>query len=253
MQAGVGQSLAEAREAKFLETPRARVALISVASTFPDTRAPADARRHARASRPEPAALHDDHHSRPSRWRRSAALRRRPPGRPPGNRRHLNFSGAASSSAPRPASSTEPLKEDLDEIAAVVKNAAGLADYAIVTIHAHEGGARSHRAGRFSRDLRARDGGRRRRSVRRSRAARAARHRDLQGQADLLQPRRFHFPERDAAAAAGDNYEPYDLGADSHVNDFNDARYDFDKSGFPADPPDLGSGRRHARSFAAIN
>src|SRR5262245_8422100 len=36
VQAGVGHSLAEAREAKFLETPKARVALISVASTFPD-------------------------------------------------------------------------------------------------------------------------------------------------------------------------------------------------------------------------
>ena len=37
VQAGVGQSLAEAREAKFLETPKGRVALISVASTFPDS------------------------------------------------------------------------------------------------------------------------------------------------------------------------------------------------------------------------
>src|SRR5688572_12704396 len=37
VQAGVGQSLAEAREAKFLETPKGRVALISMASTFPDS------------------------------------------------------------------------------------------------------------------------------------------------------------------------------------------------------------------------
>ena len=36
VQAGVGQSLSEAREAKFLETPKGRIALISVASTFPD-------------------------------------------------------------------------------------------------------------------------------------------------------------------------------------------------------------------------
>ena len=42
VQAGVGQSLAEAREAKFLETPKGRIALISVASTFPD---------HSRAGR----------------------------------------------------------------------------------------------------------------------------------------------------------------------------------------------------------
>src|SRR6188474_3739796 len=37
VEAGVGNSLAEAREAKFLETPKGRVALISVASTFPDS------------------------------------------------------------------------------------------------------------------------------------------------------------------------------------------------------------------------
>src|SRR5687768_15512453 len=35
VEAGVGNSLAEAREAKFLETPKARVALVSAASTFP--------------------------------------------------------------------------------------------------------------------------------------------------------------------------------------------------------------------------
>ena len=36
VQAGVGESLQEAREAKFLETAKARVALVSCASTFPD-------------------------------------------------------------------------------------------------------------------------------------------------------------------------------------------------------------------------
>src|SRR5207248_1944945 len=36
VQAGVGESLREAREAKFLDTEKGRVALISVASTFPD-------------------------------------------------------------------------------------------------------------------------------------------------------------------------------------------------------------------------
>ena len=63
VQAGVGQSLAEAREAKFLETPKGRVALISVASTFPD---------HSRAGRTRgdmparpglnPLRFDDDHH-----------------------------------------------------------------------------------------------------------------------------------------------------------------------------------------------
>ena len=42
IQAGVGQSLPEAREARFLESPKGRVALISVASTFTE---------HSRAGR----------------------------------------------------------------------------------------------------------------------------------------------------------------------------------------------------------
>jgi len=37
VQAGVGEDLAEAREARFLDTPKGRVALVSVASTFPIT------------------------------------------------------------------------------------------------------------------------------------------------------------------------------------------------------------------------
>ena len=62
VQAGVGQSLAEAREAKFLETPKGRVALISVASTFTDhSRAGSTRGDMPAASRSEPAALHDDH------------------------------------------------------------------------------------------------------------------------------------------------------------------------------------------------
>jgi len=36
VQAGVGDSLREAREARFLDTDKGRVALISTASTFPD-------------------------------------------------------------------------------------------------------------------------------------------------------------------------------------------------------------------------
>src|SRR4029078_3534790 len=36
---------------------------------------------------------------------------------------------------------TEPLKEDLDGIAAVVRNASKQADYTIVNSHTHEGGA----------------------------------------------------------------------------------------------------------------
>ena len=124
--AGSGESLPEAREAKFLETPKGRIALISVASTFPD---------HSRAGR-----TRGDVPSRPGLARCAS----RPPmsspgsassssGRPPGAHRHdprrragdtLTFVGRRFVVGPRPAIRTEPRQEDVDEIAAVVKSAA---------------------------------------------------------------------------------------------------------------------------------
>ena len=61
VQAGVGAGLTQAREAKFLETAEGRVALISMASTFPDhARAGRTRGRRAAAPGPQPAALFDD-------------------------------------------------------------------------------------------------------------------------------------------------------------------------------------------------
>ena len=47
----------------------------------------------------------------------------------------------------------------------------------------------------------------------------------------------FIFQNETLLRLPSENYATYDLGPDAHVNDFNDQRYDFDKSGFPADPP----------------
>ena len=47
----------------------------------------------------------------------------------------------------------------------------------------------------------------------------------------------FIFQNETLLRLPSENYEPLNLGPAAHVNDFNDARYDFDKSGFPADPP----------------
>ena len=45
----------------------------------------------------------------------------------------------------------------------------------------------------------------------------------------------FIFQDDSLVRLPSENYETYGLGANAYVNDFNDARYDFDKSGFPAD------------------
>jgi Bacterial capsule synthesis protein PGA_cap len=45
----------------------------------------------------------------------------------------------------------------------------------------------------------------------------------------------FIFENETLQRLPSENYETSDLGAAAHVNDFNDRRYNFDKSGFPAD------------------
>lgn len=244
VQAGVGQSLAEAREAKFLETPRGRVALISVASTFPD---------HSRAGR-----TRGDMPARPGlnplRFdtittvtpERLAALRaiadeiagRSTPsdaGGLPAPGATLNFFGRRFTAGPEPGVRTTPNKQDLDEIAAVVKSAAGLADYTLVTIHAHEGGRDRLVPADFlvtfaramidaGADLFVGHGPHVLRGVE-----------IYKGKPILYSLGDFIFQNETLLRLPSENYEPYNLPADAHVNDFNDARYDADKSGFPAD------------------
>jgi poly-gamma-glutamate synthesis protein (capsule biosynthesis protein) len=45
----------------------------------------------------------------------------------------------------------------------------------------------------------------------------------------------FMFQNDTLLRLPSENYEPYNLGPDAHVGDFNDRRYNFDRSGFPAD------------------
>ena len=242
VQAGVGHSLAEAREAKFLETPKGRVALISVASTFPD---------HSRAGR-----TRGDMPARPGlnplrfttittvTAERMATLRQiaaeinsrgQPTGAPPATGNTLNFFGRRFTVGPSPGISTEPNAEDLSEIAAVVKSAAGLADYTIVTIHAHEGGRDRLVPADFliafaramvdaGADMFVGHGPHVLRGIE-----------IYKGKPIMYSLGDFIFENETLQRLPSENYETYDLGAAAHVNDFNDARYNFDKSGFPAD------------------
>src|SRR5262245_16113832 len=143
VQAGVGESLAEAREAKFLETPKGRVALVSVASTFPD---------HSRAGRTRgdmparpglnPLRFTTTTTVTPARLAELRQIAAEIAGRPAGNAAgdSFTFFGRRFVAGAQPGVKTEPLKEDLDEIVSVVRNASRLSDYTIVTSHTHEGG-----------------------------------------------------------------------------------------------------------------
>jgi poly-gamma-glutamate synthesis protein (capsule biosynthesis protein) len=238
VQAGVGQSLAEAREAKFLETAKGRVALISVASTFPDssragrTRGDMPARPGLNPLRFTTTTTITADHMTALRAMASATT-----GRPPGTGDTFTYLGNRFVVGTTPGIKTDPRKEDVDEIAAVVKNAAGLADYTIVTIHAHEGGKDRFLPADFlvtfaramvdaGADLFVGHGPHVLRGI------------ELyKGKPILYSLGDFIFQNETLQRLPSENYEPYNLGATAHVNDFNDSRYDFDKSGFPSDPP----------------
>ena len=236
VQAGVGQSLAEAREARFLDTAKGRIALISVASTFPD---------HSRAGR-----TRGDMPARPGlnplRFSTTYVVTRQRfdelrqtmteiEGRPPAAGESLNFFGRRFVVGDKAGLRTEPLKEDLDEIASVVRNASRLADLTLVTIHAHEGHIDrllpaqflvtfAHAMVEAGADLFVGHGPHVLRGIE-----------IYKGKPILYSLGDFIFQNETLLRLPSENYEPYDLGADAHVADFNDRRYDHDKAGFPAD------------------
>jgi poly-gamma-glutamate capsule biosynthesis protein CapA/YwtB (metallophosphatase superfamily) len=240
VQAGVGQSLAEAREAKFLETARGRVALISVASTFPDhsragrTRGDMPARPGLNPLRFETVTTVTPAHLAILQAMAAEITGRPVPAEPaPAT---LNFFGRRFTAGDTPGITTVPNQQDLDEIAAVVRSAAGLADYTLVTIHAHEGGRDRLVPADFlvtfaramvdaGADLFVGHGPHVLRGVEM-----------YKGKPILYSLGDFIFQNETLMRLPSENYEPYGLDADKHVNDFNDARYDFDKRGFPADP-----------------
>jgi poly-gamma-glutamate capsule biosynthesis protein CapA/YwtB (metallophosphatase superfamily) len=237
VQAGVGQSLAEAREAKYLETPKGRVAIISVASTFPDS-SRAGRTRGDMPARPglNPLRFTTTTTITADQMTALRTIASQTSGRPPQTGEVLTYLGNRFVVGATPGIRTEPLKQDLDEIAAVVKNASGLADYVMVTIHAHEGQSRDRLLAAdflvtFARAMV--DAGADMFVGHGPHVLRAVEI--YKGKPIFYSLGDFIFQNETLLRLPSENYEPYNLRADQHVNDFNDARYDFDKSGFPAD------------------
>lgn len=243
--AGVGMSLAEAREARFLETSKARVALISLSSSFAN---------HMRAGRSR-----DDVPARPGlnplRLKttyvlpedsyeniRSAAdslgqftdLDGQPRGIDEEKPGQMNVLGRNFAVGEAPRVLREPNEDDVAEIMAVINNASRLADFTIVTIHSHQNGGRRELPDDFLPVF--------------ARAAIEA-GADVffghgphilqgieiyQGKPILYSLGNFIFQNETLLRLPSDNYERYALGERSHVADFNDARYENDSTGFPA-------------------
>ena len=246
VEAGVGNSLTEAREARFLETPRGRVALISAASTFtPHSRA-----GNTRGDMPARPGLS------PLRFtttytvttERLADLRRvaaELSGTPPGSGDTLNFGGRRYVAGPKPGTHTEPNKQDVEEIARVVKSAAALADIVIVSLHCHEGGLdRSVPADFIPIFAKAMiDAGA---DVFVGHGPHVLRGIEIYKSKPIFYSlSNFIFQNETVLRMPEDSYEEYALGDDAQPADYLDARYDKDRRSFPAD-------REYWDSVAAI-
>jgi poly-gamma-glutamate synthesis protein (capsule biosynthesis protein) len=236
VQAGIGEDLAEAREAKFLETAKGRLALISVASTFPD---------HSRASATR-AGVRGRPGLSPLRFTTTYQITRaqldalRETARALGLRvpdgERVRLFGQQFVVGETAAVRTEPVKEDLDQIAAVVRGASRLSDCAIVTIHAHEGapGDRSAPAQFLVTFARAMiDAGA---DIFVGHGPHVVRGVEIyRGKPILYSVGDFIFQNETLLRMPGESYGQYLLGPDAQVADFNERRYDNDRRGFPAD------------------
>ncbi len=253
--AGVGETLSEAREPHFVETARARVALVACASTFPDHSRAGESRGNI-PGRPGLSPLRftttyvttAEGLAKLRDGMTAAGIGGRGGGGGRGG-----AAGAAGAQAPpqaltlfgqrvvvgdKPGIRTEPNKEDLEQIAASVRSASKLADYTIVTIHAHEGG----QGGRlvpaeflvtFARAMI--DAGA---DVFVGHGPHVLRGIEIyKGKPILYSLGDFIFQNETLLRLPSENYESYDLGLGAHVSDFNDRRYSNDTRGFPADPP----------------
>ncbi|MDB6091874.1 MAG: hypothetical protein JWN85_4658 [Gammaproteobacteria bacterium] len=143
--AGVGENLALARRPGYLDTPKGRVALISVAATFPDAII-AGAQRPDMRGRPGINPLrHSTTYTVTQETYDTLSKLKGPPsanmgegGADDAKDGSLAWSGAKYVVGKEIGVSTKANKRDLEELSAEVRNAREQADWVMVSIHAHE-------------------------------------------------------------------------------------------------------------------
>ncbi len=236
VEAGVGRSLAEAREARFLETPRARIALISAASTFP-AHSRAGNTRGDMPPRPglNPLRFTTTYVVTPQRLEELRRIATEVTGRPTVAGDRLSFVGRQFVAGSQPGTRTEPDKNDVAAITAVVKSAASLADLVIVSLHCHESGRDrtvpadfipvfAHAVIDAGADIFVGHGPHVLRGVE-----------IYKGKPIFYSLANFIFQNETLVRFPSESYEEQGLGVDAQPNDYLNQRYDNDRRSFPAD------------------
>jgi poly-gamma-glutamate synthesis protein (capsule biosynthesis protein) len=235
--AGVGRSLAEAREAKFLETKNARIALVSLASTFPD-HAMAGKSRDDIPARPGLNPLRHEVETRVSRAQLESlrGILKSLSRNVPDTGDSLSFKGERFVVGEPAGVVTKPHPGDMEEIATIVRNAESLSDFTIVSMHAHEGAGDRAVPAQFVVEFARRmiDEGA---DVFVGHGPHVLRGIEIyKGRPILYSLGDFMFQNETLQRLPQENYGPLGLGEDKGLSDFNDARYDHDRIGFPASP-----------------
>jgi poly-gamma-glutamate synthesis protein (capsule biosynthesis protein) len=232
--AGAGENLFEAREAKYFEAAEGRVALISVASTFTP---------HSVASKPF-GSVRGRPGLSPLRFQQTRVLPRaqfdtlratlRSIGQNvPAQGDRMTVFGTAIAAGDSAGTRTVPNAEDVAEIEAVVRGASRLADYVIVTIHAHESAGRNSVAAdfvvTFARAMI--DAGA---DVFVGHGPHVLRGIEIyNGKPIFHSLGDFLFQNETVLRLPFENFASYNLGDTAQVADFNARRYSNDTRGFP--------------------
>jgi poly-gamma-glutamate capsule biosynthesis protein CapA/YwtB (metallophosphatase superfamily) len=245
VQAGVGESLREAREARFLETDKGRVALVSTASTFPDQSRAGMSWGDTRA-RPGLNPLRftttnivtrDQFDGLRNALFAAGALGRGGRGGAATGQpvTEMTVFGQRFKVGDTPGVRTEPLKEDLEGMAAVVRDASRQADYVIVSSHTHEGGADRFTPPEFFVTFAHAmvDAGADTIVVSGPHVLRGVEI--YKGKPIFYSLANFIFETETLLRQPPENYEPLGLPPGTGVGEFNDRRSNNDTTGFPAD------------------
>ena len=239
--AGAGESLEEAREAKFIETSKARVALISCASTFPD-HSRAGTSRGDTSSRPGLSPLrfnteftvtkaHFDNIKKlkkdiePSKFSKEDK----------NSLTEINFSGRNYKVGKENIIMTKTNQKDLKEIERVVGSSKHMADYTIVTIHAHESDGKKSVPAKFLIEFSRKmiDAGA---DVVVGHGPHVLRGIEIyKGKPIFYSLANFMFQNETLLRVPEENYARYNLGNDAQINDWNSKRYANDTRGFPTE------------------